>query len=122
VNCLLHVRPQNLDEAMVGIHRVIKANGLFYLGQLGGLDFEGTWPEDHYRPKRYYSLLSDAKMQYLAGKHYEIVSFTKIRLGPGRDTHFHSMILRRNAQYPTKGIMKSKPAPGRGSACPALGP
>jgi len=95
MNCLLHVPGQDFSRALSTISNLLKPSGLFYLGQYGGHDSEGTWPKDHYKPKRFYSFLSDDRIQQVAEEFFVIIEFTKISLTNEEDLHFQSLFLRR---------------------------
>ena len=41
MNCLVHLLKAQLPEVLAGISRVLKPDGLFYVGLYGGRDFRG---------------------------------------------------------------------------------
>ena len=55
LNTLLHVPKADFAAVLTSVQRVLKPEGLFYLGQYGGRDFEGEHPNDHYEPPRFFS-------------------------------------------------------------------
>src|SRR5215211_1515286 len=55
LNSLLHLPKAELPIVLHNIERVLKPNGLFFLGVYGGYDFEGVWRKDTYDPQRYFS-------------------------------------------------------------------
>lgn len=93
LNCLLHVPKKDLPHVLEAIHDLLNTNGLFYLGLYGGHDREGTWPEDHYEPKRFFSYHTDEGIQQAVAPFFELLYFKPISLTG--DGHFQSMILRR---------------------------
>lgn len=95
MNCLLHVPKVDLPQVFGEIYQILKPAGLFYLGQYGGVEQAGVYSEDHYRPRRFFSFLTDEGIQQLSGEFFELLSFRAIPL-PGEDErHFQSLILRR---------------------------
>lgn len=74
-NCLLHLPKSEWPLALSEIGRVLKPNGLFFLGVFGGNEFEGVWDDDDYEPKRFYTFMRDDALQALASQHFEIVDF-----------------------------------------------
>jgi SAM-dependent methyltransferase len=94
MNCLLHVPRADLDRVLRSIRRVLAPGGLFYWGQYGGHDFEGVYPEDTYQPKRFFSRMTDERIQRAASKAFEIVDFRSIPRGEGWS--YHALVLCRN--------------------------
>ena len=74
-NCLLHLPKPEWSVALAEISRVIKPNGLFFLGVFGGNDFEGVWEDDDYRPKRFYTFMPNDQLKSIVGAHFEIIDF-----------------------------------------------
>jgi SAM-dependent methyltransferase len=94
VNCLVHVPKRDLDRVLAEIRRVLKPNGLFYLGVWGGMDVEGVWEEDPYEPKRFFSFFPDEAIKERVSRYFDPVSFEKVETGNGK-LHFQSMVLRK---------------------------
>jgi SAM-dependent methyltransferase len=94
VNCLVHVPKRDLDRVLTEISRVLKPDGLFYLGMWGGIDVEGVWEEDLYEPKRFFSFFPDEAIKERVSRHFDPVSFEKVETGNGK-LHFQSMVLRK---------------------------
>lgn len=94
LNCLLHVPQKDLPKVLKAIQALLKPGGLFYLGVYGGIEREGTWPEDHYEPKRFFSFLSDDQIREIATEFFELIYFKRIPLEGETDIHFQSMVLR----------------------------
>jgi SAM-dependent methyltransferase len=95
MNCLLHVPRRSLLKVLRNIRDLLQPGGLFYWGQYGGIEKEGTWSEDHYEPKRFFCLLPDEEIKELATRPFQLVSFKRIVLEEENDVHFQSMVLRR---------------------------
>jgi SAM-dependent methyltransferase len=96
LNCLLHVPKQDLPNVLKVIQDLLRPGGLFYLGQYGGLEREGTWREDHYEPKRFFSFLSDDQIKETTTEFFQLLCFRQIPLQGEVGFHFQSLMLRRN--------------------------
>ncbi|GGE40721.1 hypothetical protein GCM10011391_19390 [Pullulanibacillus camelliae] len=95
LNCLLHVPKAELPEVLYRVRRVLKPDGLFYMGVYGGNNSEGIWEEDDYEPKRFFSFFDDTSLQYAVSKTFDIVYFKTIPKDIiGGDLAFQSMLLR----------------------------
>ena len=94
LNSLLHIPKEELPTVLQNIRRVLKANGLFFLGIYGGFDFEGIWEKDAYEPKRFFSFRSDEGLKQAVAEHFTLLSFNQINSGDG-DLHFQSLRLRK---------------------------
>jgi SAM-dependent methyltransferase len=102
MNCLVHVPRSQLRDVLAGIRRVIKPDGLFYLGLYGGLEFEGVWDDDYFEPKRFFCHHVDEDLRALVETFFSVESFRRIPRG-WRGLHFQSLILRKPAAVPRHG-------------------
>lgn len=93
LNCLLHVPKDELRRSLEEIRRVLKPDGLFYMGVYGGPDSEGVWEKDSYEPKRFFAMYSDENLLKAVGGTFEIVYFNTESMGEG-NPHFQSLVLR----------------------------
>ena len=96
MNCLLHVPRSDLPAVLAIIQKLLGDNGLFYWGQYGGPEQAGVSEEDHYEPKRYYSLLTDDQLKSISEQYFEMVSFKAIDIEDG-EMHFQALVLRKNS-------------------------
>ena len=96
LNTFLHLSKSEFPIAAKGVRRVLRPEGLFYLGLYGGYEFEGVWQDDSYDPKRFFSFHSDENLKNILANSFEIVYFRSIRLGEDNIT-FQSVILRKQA-------------------------
>jgi SAM-dependent methyltransferase len=96
LNSLLHLPKKELPIVLQNIRRVLKANGLFFLGIYGGYDFEGIWENDSYTSKRFFSFHSDGGLKRVVTESFTLLSFKQIISGDG-DLHFQSLVLRKSA-------------------------
>jgi SAM-dependent methyltransferase len=94
LNSLLHLPKTELPRVLREIRRVLKVDGLFFLGVYSGYDFEGIWEKDSYIPKRFFSFHSDEGLQRVVTADFELLSFKRISSGDG-GLHFQSLTLRK---------------------------
>lgn len=94
LNCLLHVPKAEIHQVIKEVKRVIKPEGLFYMGMYGGTDSEGIWLEDSFEPKRFFASYSDDSLRTLISQHFEEVYFYAIPL-KNSSLHFQSLILKK---------------------------
>jgi SAM-dependent methyltransferase len=95
MNSLLHTPPADLPRALEQVKRTIEPGGLFYLGQYGGVAFEGPWLGDTYDPPRYFSRLTDDDLNGIAGEVFTVEDFRVIDVGaPAAFGHFQAVVLR----------------------------
>lgn len=94
LNCLLHVPKADIHQVLKEINRVIKPEGLFYMGVYGGTDSEGIWMDDAFEPKRYFASYTDDSLRTLVGQHFQEVYFHTIPLKES-SLHFQSVILKK---------------------------
>lgn len=96
LNCLIHVPEDDLPRVLQVIRESLRSGGLLYLGVYGGKRQAGVWAEDHYRPKRFFSFLTDEQVKEITSRFFELVTFKRIPLEDDPDFHFQSLILRRS--------------------------
>ena len=94
LNSLLHIPSKLLPEALSNIAAVLGQKGLFYWGQYGGEYREGIYQDDHYQPKRFFSLLSDDLILAFASANFIVEEFNQIHGKDDSPLHFQSMVLR----------------------------
>jgi hypothetical protein len=83
---------------------VLARDGLFYLAQYGGREFEGVWDGDHYEPKRFFAHHADEMLRARVAEFFREESFRRIDEG-WDGLHFQSLVLRPlgTAQPPRQG-------------------
>jgi SAM-dependent methyltransferase len=94
MNSLLHIPSRLLPKALANIAKVLAGEGLFFWGQYGGVSQEGIYQDDHYRPKRFFSLLDDQQIQEFASVDFTIEAFDRIQMDSQIRPHFQSLLLR----------------------------
>lgn len=97
-NCLLHVPKADFPDILEKIHILLRPGGVFFLGQYGGVDEEGVWPDDHYEPKRFFARYLDEQIQAIVTAVFDLVYFKAVPLDDGSTGHFQSMILRKKEE------------------------
>ena len=94
LNCLLHVPKVEFPGVLSEVRRVLRPNGLFYMGVYGRHNSEGIWEGDHYEPKRFFSFFDEETLKELLSKYFTILSFKTL---PHSDVlDFQSVILMKN--------------------------
>lgn len=96
MNCLVHVPRAQLPQVLTGISRVLKPDGVFYLGLYGGREYEGVWDGDYYEPKRFFSHYTDDDLRRVVTEAFYLHSFERIPHG-WNGLHFQSLVLRKPA-------------------------
>jgi SAM-dependent methyltransferase len=94
MNTLLHTPKDSLPAVLANIHRVLKENGLFYMGVYGGKDSEDVWEDDPYIPKRFFSFYTDEGIQEAVLPLFDIIDFHVIPGAVG-NLDFQSLLLRK---------------------------
>jgi len=94
LNTLLHVPKVDLPRVLAATRKLLKPQGLFYMGVYGGEDKEGTLPQDHLEPKRFFSSYTDEAIVQAVSAFFDVVYFGHVPLEDANE-HFQSMILRR---------------------------
>jgi ADP-ribose pyrophosphatase YjhB (NUDIX family)/ubiquinone/menaquinone biosynthesis C-methylase UbiE len=95
MNCLLHVPRAELHAVLRSVRCALRPRGLFYWGQYGSdVPFEGTFEDDSYEPKRFFSLLTSEEIQRAAADVFTTVDYKKISL-VGHRWGYHGLVVRR---------------------------
>ena len=94
LNSFLHLSKQEFPVALENVRRVLQPGGLFYLGMYGGVDFEGVWEGDHFKPKRFFSFHITERLKQNLTSWFEIIYFQEMFIGE-EEMNFQSIILRK---------------------------
>ena len=97
-SCLMHVPNAHLGETLASIAGLLNDSGLFWAGTWGGVESEGIWEEDWYRPRRFYSIRSDEQIQSFYRDVFEISSFVAFDPEPDIEWHYQTALLRPKTQ------------------------
>ena len=95
MNCLLHVPNDELPAVLVSIARVLRPDGLFFLGVYGNSDAaqEGVAESDDHVPARFFSWRTDDQIVQFASESFDVVDFHVAQ--EGMQHRFQSLTLRR---------------------------
>lgn len=98
MNCLLHVPKTDFPGILQGIRTILRLDGLFFLGQYGGVDEEGVWAGDHYEPKRFFARYRDEQLLAIVEQLFAVEEFQSIPPDDGSAGTFQALVLRKTAQ------------------------
>jgi SAM-dependent methyltransferase len=82
MNSLLHLTKAEFPAVLRSIERLLKTNGVVFIGMYGGRDYEGVWDNDSYEPKRFFSFFTDEDLKREVTKVFDITAFESIHLQP----------------------------------------
>jgi len=102
MNSLLHISRSELPDILLQMDRLLKPDGLVYIGVYGGVDQEGIWEDDYYTPKRFFSFYSDENIQKVVGQVFDIQSFEQILPEPDAKRIFQSLLAKKSGYSSSK--------------------
>ncbi len=73
MNTLLHVPKSDIHVVLKEVKRVLKDDGIFYLGLYGGKSSEGIYEEDTYEPKRFFACYTMDELIEILKAYFEVV-------------------------------------------------
>ncbi|GMQ56973.1 hypothetical protein AN1V17_13670 [Vallitalea sediminicola] len=91
MNTLLHVPKKDINIVLGEVKRILKKNGIFYLGMYGGVSTEGIYEEDIYVPKRFFASYTKDELLDIVSNHFEVEESDEIIFDG--DRNFLSLIL-----------------------------
>lgn len=94
LNTLLHIPKTDLPDVLNELKRVLKQNGLIYIGVYGGRDFEGKNENDKFPEKRFFVYYPYKEYQNILKGYFEIIKSERISLE--NDFEFHYFIMKNN--------------------------
>ena len=99
INCLLHVPTAVLPDALAEVARVLRLDGLLYLGVYSTEPpSEGINEDDNHDPKRFFAFRTDDTMLDHVGRLFDLVDFHTFEIGAqtrNRLFRFQSITARR---------------------------
>jgi cyclopropane fatty-acyl-phospholipid synthase-like methyltransferase len=101
MNSLLHLTKAEFPQVLHNIDRLLKAEGVVFIGIYGGRDHEGVWENDSYHPKRFFSFFTDEHLKGEATRVFDIISFESIHPQPEDDLDFQLLMLRKKDSGPS---------------------
>jgi SAM-dependent methyltransferase len=76
INCLLHVPTDTLPAALAEIARVVRPDGVLYLGVYSTEPpFEGLDTDDTHDPQRFFAFRTDDVMLGAVGERFDVIAF-----------------------------------------------
>jgi cyclopropane fatty-acyl-phospholipid synthase-like methyltransferase len=101
MNSLLHLTKAEFPAVLRQIDKVLKTDGVVFIGIYGGQDFEGVWENDFYIPKRFFSFFTDEDLKQEVAKVFDIISFQSIQTEYEDTLHFQCLFLRKRDSAPS---------------------
>ena len=95
MNSLLHLTKAEFPQVLRKIDRLLKTEGVVFIGIYGGRDHEGVWEKDSYHPKRFFSFFTDEHLKQEVTRVFDIISFESIHPEPEDDLDFQWLMLRK---------------------------
>lgn len=95
MNSLLHLTKSEFPAVLRSVDRLLKTDGVVFIGMYGGMDHEGVWDNNSYSPKRFFSFFPDEQLHQEVMKVFDIISFESIRMEPEDTLHFQALVLRK---------------------------
>lgn len=92
MNTMLHVPKADLPGVLAEVKRVLKSDGLFYMGVYGGWNSEGIWERDHYSPKRFFSFFDKPSLKKAVSGSFSVSEFRAIPL-EDNELDFYGLML-----------------------------
>ncbi len=80
MNTLLHVPKSDIRIVLKEIKRILKEDGIFYLGLYGGKSSEGLYKEDFYDPKRFFAFYTMEELLEILKEYFAVVSWEEVVL------------------------------------------
>ena len=101
MNSLLHLTKTEFPWVLLQVDRLLRVDGVFFIGMYGGRDYEGVWENDSYDPKRFFSFFTDEHLTQEVAKVFNIISFESFLIEPEDTLYFQSLILRKRSSVST---------------------
>ena len=101
MNSLLHLTKAEFPAVLHQMDRLLKTDGVVFIGVYGGQDYEGVWENDSYDPKRFFSFFTDKQLKQEVAKIFDIISFESSIIDPEDTLYFQSLTLRKRSSRST---------------------
>ncbi len=92
MNCFMHIPKNALRSALEEAKRVVKPDGLLYMGVYGGKDFEGHLKKDYYEDERFFSFYCFNDYIRILEQFYVVQDARQIQLSD--EVMFHAFLLK----------------------------
>lgn len=94
-SCLVHVPDRDLDLVLGEIGRVLRPDGLVFVGLWGGHPTEGIWEDDPYDPPRFYAVRTDDGARSRLAEWFTVERFDALEPeGDAHGLHYQAAVLR----------------------------
>ena len=97
MNSLLHLPKAEFPLVLRAVDRLLKPDGVVFIGIYGGLDHEGVWENDSYEPKRFFSFFTEEHLKQEITRVFDIISVESTRPEPDDNLDFQWLVLRKKA-------------------------
>lgn len=94
LNSMLHVSKEDFPIVLDEFNRVLKSDGLLYIGIFGGFDREGVLQGDNQIPKRFFNAYADENIKKAVSQQFEIIKYENIDVNKNT-VHLQSLILKK---------------------------
>jgi ubiquinone/menaquinone biosynthesis C-methylase UbiE len=94
LNSLLHVSKEDFSIVLDEFNRVLKPEGLLYIGIFGGFDRDGVLEGDNQIPKRFFNAYTDENIKKVVSQHFELIKYENIDVNKNT-VHLQSLILKK---------------------------
>jgi SAM-dependent methyltransferase len=95
MNSLLHLPKAEFPLVLRAVDRLLKPDGVVFIGIYGGLDHEGVWENDSYEPKRFFSFFTEEHLKQEITRVFDIISVESTRPEPDDNLDFQWLVLRK---------------------------
>jgi len=97
MNSLLHLPKAEFPLVLRAVDRLLKPDGVVFIGIYGGLDHEGVWENDSYEPKRFFSFFTEEHLKQEITRVFDIISVESTRPEPDDNLDFQWLVLTKKA-------------------------
>jgi SAM-dependent methyltransferase len=95
MNSLLHLTKAEFPAVLQSLAKVLKPDGVGFIGMYGGIDHEGIRENDNYEPKRFFSFYTNEHLQQVVREVFEVLSFESFTAHPDDDLKLQWLLLRK---------------------------
>lgn len=98
LNSMLHIPKEDFVNILNEFKRLLRPNGLMYIGIWGGFDREGLLVEDKQTPKRFFNAYTDDEIKKVVSQTFDIVEYNNIDVNR-KNVYLQTMILKLNSMF-----------------------
>lgn len=108
MNSLLHLTKAEFPAVLQQVDRLLKPDGLFFIGVYGGFDHQGVWEQDTYSPKRFFLFFTDDHLKQEVENVFDILSFNPVIFAPEDAIHFQALIMKKRGSFQRSAVSKKE--------------